>query len=94
MPRLIRFILIGVISVLIDLLVYRALLLGLNPGPAKAGGFIAGAIFAYVFNKSWTFEAQGGAGAWLRFCLLYGTTLACNVGTNAVCLAVLSPEEL
>ena len=89
-----RFIVIGVIAVVIDFLVYRALLLGMAAGPAKAGGFIAGAVFAYVFNKSWTFEAEGGAGAWLRFCLLYGTTLACNVGTNALCLAVLPPGEV
>jgi putative flippase GtrA len=91
--ELIVFLVVGTLTVLIDLAVYHTLLaLALPIAAAKAIGFVAGTIFAYFLNKIWTFTSQGtiGAEGW-RFVLLYGTTLLAHVGLNSLTLMAL-PE--
>ena len=85
-----RFLLVGGTTVLIDALVYQALLLaGLPHGAAKAAGFVAGALFAYVAN--WRFTFQGRSHRWspAAFAGVYLCALALNVGVNALVLGVL-----
>lgn len=85
-----RFAVVGVLAVLTDFCVYQLLLwAGLGTAAAKASSFVAGAVLAYVLNRSWTFQAKGGAAVVSRFFLLYGATLACNVAVNAAILAIL-----
>ena len=89
-----RFLVVGVTTVALDLLVYRSLLLlGAPVAPAKTVGFIVGAVFAYFVNRNWTFQSSGGPWARLRFATLYLFSLACNVSVNAAALAVLPPHE-
>lgn len=85
------FLVVGALTVLVDLLVYRALMAaGLATAPAKAAGFLTGTVFAYCANRRWTFRhrdtARAGA---LRFTVLYGATLAVNVALNAAALRML-----
>lgn len=84
------FLVVGVLTVLVDLVVYRLLVgAGLEIHIAKAISFIAGTVFAYFANRVFTFRAEGGARVFARFAIVYGTTLACNIGVNALTLALL-----
>lgn len=87
--ELFRFLIVGSLTVLVDLIAYRGLLWFeiLNVDMAKGVGFIAGTVFAYFANRLWTFgghpHAPGSAG---RFVVLYAITLGANVLVNAVLL--------
>lgn len=89
--ELVRFLLVGFTTVAIDFIAYRLLVAGdLNVSLAKGAGFVTGTVFAYFANKLWTFnrpEAGTASGSALRFALLYGATLLCNVAVNAILLA-------
>jgi len=90
--QLTRFVAIGALSALVDFGVYHLLLsLGLFPSGAKAISFICGTTTAYLLNRRFTFQSAGGGARVAGFVLLYATTFAINVGTNALMLAVL-PE--
>jgi putative flippase GtrA len=84
-----RFLIIGGLTVLLDLAVYGALLaLTVPVGPAKAVGFLAGTAFAYFANRIVTFEqAAGGAATITRFAAVYSVNLVINVAVNSLILA-------
>jgi len=86
------FLVVGVLTVLVDFLTYRALALTavLDTDTAKAAGFLTGTVFAYFANRGWTFghRAHAPGSAW-RFAILYLLTLATNVWVNAVALLLL-----
>ena len=93
--QLARFVAIGAPAALVDFGVYHGLLtLGLFPSGAKAISFVCGTATAYALNRRFTFHASGGRARIAGFALLYGTTFAINVGTNALMLAVLPPMPL
>lgn len=82
-----RFLVVGMGSVAIDSLTYFSILrLGGPPTSAdlaKTLSFVAGTIFAFLANKSWTFESH----RWslfeaVSFCVLYAATMIVNVGVN------------
>lgn len=88
--QLFRFLLVGGSTVLLDLLVYKVLLTGLSPSLAKAISFLCGTVYAYQFNRVWTFKAGSASiPQALKFGLVYGTNLGINVGTNAAMLSLL-----
>ena len=91
--QLTRFVAIGVLSALVDFGIYHLLYaLGLFPSGAKAISFICGTTTAYLLNRRFTFQSAGGRARVAGFVLLYGTTFAINVGTNALMLAVLPAD--
>jgi len=93
--QLSRFVAIGALSAVVDFGIYHALLaLGLFPSGSKAISFICGTTTAYLLNRRFTFQSAGGKGKVAAFALLYATTFAINVGTNALMLAVLPPMPL
>lgn len=93
--QLTRFVAIGALSALVDFGVYHLLLsLGLFPSGAKAISFICGTTTAYLLNRRFTFHSAGGRARVAGFVLLYVTTFAINVGTNALMLAVLPAMPL
>lgn len=87
------FIVVGLLTVLVDFVFYRGfVLLDLaDVDIAKALGFVAGTIFAYFANKLWTFNHKEHApgSAW-KFAILYACTLIVNVLVNALVLNALS----
>ena len=88
--QVVRFGLVGAFSAVVDLGVYTlALHLGLWVHAAKAISFVLGTTTAYLLNRRFTFDSAGGRARVAGFMLLYGTTFALNVGTNALMLAVL-----
>ena len=88
--QLVRFVLVGGFSALVDYGTYYALLsLGLWIHGAKALGFIAGTTTAYLLNRRLTFRARGSRGRFAAFLGLYATTFVVNVGVNALMLELL-----
>jgi putative flippase GtrA len=89
--QLSRFVVVGVLSAMVDFGSYHALLaMGTWVHGAKAIGFVLGTTTAYLLNRRFTFtDAAGGRSRFLGFVLLYGTTFVLNVGVNALMLAVL-----
>jgi putative flippase GtrA len=86
-----RFLVAGSSAVLVDTVVYFALVstVTFNFNVAKAISFISGAIVAFFLNKFWTFKQKRRS--WtevFRFALLYLATLVVNVLVNALVLKV------
>ena len=87
------FLLVGSLTVLVDLLAYSALvgaeLLGIDT--SKAVSFMLGTVFAYLANRSWTFGRKVHAsGSSFRFIMLYSVTLGANVFVNGLVLELFS----
>jgi putative flippase GtrA len=85
------FLVVGSLTVLVDLLLYRGMLAtglaGVNL--AKGSGFLCGTVFAYFANKAWTFgHTRPAAGSAWRFALVYGLTLLANVAVNSTALTL------
>ena len=78
------FIIIGILTVLIDYLVYNLLQkINLNVSEAKALGFISGTVFAFLANRNITFKNNDNIwGHLYKFLILYSGTLFLNVTIN------------
>lgn len=101
-----KFAFVGVLAVLTDLAAYGALLhllpenalpgtLG-NEALAKTCSFLCGLMVTYHFNKRWTWRRRDRDNRrFANFMVLYGVSLALNVGTNTGMLALLhGPDAL
>ncbi|MGH3978983.1 MAG: GtrA family protein [Pseudonocardiaceae bacterium] len=92
-PQLTRFVLVGGFCALVDYGSYVALLAGgMWVHLAKALGFVAGTLTAYLINRRWVFRSEGGGAKFASVMVLYGTTFTVQLGMNAVMLAVLPPS--
>lgn len=90
--QLTRFVLVGGCAAVVDYGSYQGLLaLGLWIHLAKALSFILGTTTAYLVNRRWTFQAQGGGAQFASVMTLYAITFAVQVGMNAVMLGLLPP---
>jgi putative flippase GtrA len=97
--QLVKFTLIGLLAVSVDLLCYFILLNLLpekmfqtigNEALAKSISFICGMTVTYFLNKFWTWKKKDRSQKRLvKFGLLYGIALLINVGTNSGLLYVL-----
>ncbi|WP_104523752.1 GtrA family protein [Blastococcus atacamensis] len=91
--QLVRFVVVGAASALVDLGVYTlALHLGSVTYAARALSFAAGTTTAYALNRRWAFGVSGSRRRAASFALLYGTTFVVILATNALALAAL-PES-
>ena len=86
------FVVVGVITVLIDFIVYIVLvefrLSDVNV--AKGVGFVSGTIFSYFMHRIWTFgHKTHKPGTVWRYVLLYMSTLGVNVSINSFILIFL-----
>lgn len=94
--QLIIFLIVGLLTILIDFLVYRSLLylnlFGIDSANmAKGLSFIVGTIFAYFANRFWTFNNRNASvGSIGRFILVYICGLSFNVLGNHLCTNWLS----
>lgn len=82
------FLVVGLLTVLIDFCTYRLLLWSgmLDVATAKTIGFLTGTVFAYAANRMWTFRHTRSGGSIPRFVLLYACTLGINVSINSAVL--------
>jgi putative flippase GtrA len=85
------FLLIGIITVIIDYSTYRALNFFLaNITVAKFFGFVFGTMFSFIANRNITFESKKYFWAHLsKFCLLYLTSMSVNIFLNNISLVFL-----
>lgn len=90
--QLLRFLLVGSSTVLLDFLSYKVLLsFGLSHSTSKMCSFLIGTIYAYFLNKYFTFErGDQNQADFLKFIVLYSFSLGLNVGANYFVLSVLS----
>lgn len=87
-----RFLIVGALCVLTDLLVYTPCVrLELaSVATAKAISYLAGVAVGFVLNKRWTFESRRqGLREPASYLALYATTLVVNVACNHWALEVL-----
>jgi putative flippase GtrA len=86
----VRFTVFGILTAGIDFGVYNLFLhVGTWAALAKAISFCCGTVTAYVLNRRYTFDADGGAAPAARFAALYSVTFFVNVGVNSLGLHTL-----
>jgi putative flippase GtrA len=83
-----RFLVIGVLSVLIDRGTYGLLLhAGLYVFLAKGISYVAGMVFGFFGNKFWTFQSpQKSAAEPIVYLIVYAITMCVNMAINALVL--------
>ena len=97
--QLVKFTLIGLLAVSVDLLCYFILLnifpekmsqtIG-NEALAKSISFMCGMTVTYFLNKFWTWKKKDRSHKrMVKFVVLYGIALLINVGTNSALLYIL-----
>lgn len=89
---ILRFLIIGMISVTIDYYVYNFLhSIKITVHLAKGFGYIAGMIFGFVGNKVWTFQSSNKPNTELPlYVIIYACTFGVNIGVNALFLDLLN----
>lgn len=102
--QLIKFTLIGVLAVLVDLACYyiflnvlpRSIAFGFEIEDfAKAMSFLCGMSVTYTLNKLWTWKSKTKSNKRvLNFAILYGSSLLINVFANSKTLDILHEVEI
>lgn len=89
--QVVRFVLTGGLSAIVDFGIYIVLYKvgGLQIDLAKAISFVAGTTNAYLINRRWTFGASASRSRFLQVMALYALTFAAQVGINHLSLRVL-----
>lgn len=92
--EILRFLLVGGLTVMIDLIIYLILIQWLNHSISKSLSFISGTIFAYQANRIWTFSAgTNNLLQVLKFSIVYGFNLGVNVSINSWILSLLGKNN-
>jgi putative flippase GtrA len=93
--QLLRFVLTGGFSAIVDFGLYYLLYkqAGLQVDLAKAIGFVAGTLTAYLINRRWTFGAAPSRSRFIKVMVLYALTFAVQVGLNHLTLRILDYKD-
>nr|WP_308014584.1 GtrA family protein [Nocardia coffeae] len=96
LTQIIRFILTGVLSAVVDFGLYLVLwkVVGFDRDIAKACSFIVGTTTAYLINRRWTFKAEPSRARFIAVVVLYAITFAAQVGINALLNTTLPAMKL
>jgi putative flippase GtrA len=89
--QIMRFLVVGFVSVAVDLACYMFLgtILFFATSLAKGLSYIAGMAVGFVGNKYWTFgSARRNASEPVTYVVLYVVTLAVNIGVNSAVLGI------
>jgi putative flippase GtrA len=95
--QIVKYTLIGVSAVLIDLLVYYGVSFVIDSiSLAKASGFIVGSLYTFYFNKYWTWKEKEktNVSQFSRFAVIYGISLLINIVVNQISLDVIPQFEI
>ena len=98
--QLVRFVLTGGLSALVDFGLLVLLMhgffgfAGLGHTPAKALSFVAGTTTAYLINRRWTFVAEPSRRRFAAVVVLYAVTFALQVGLFSVLFDALTAQHL
>ena len=98
--QLVRFVLTGGLSALVDFGLLVLLMHGFfgHPGlghtGAKALSFVAGTTTAYLINRRWTFRADPSRRRFVAVVVLYAVTFGLQVGLFSVLFTALTAQDL
>jgi len=84
------FLIIGLVTVLIDYLTYQSLIFFFsNTSIAKSISFVFGTVFSFLANRKITFNVKSNFFSHLiRFSILYFTSMMSNVFVNSISLGL------
>jgi putative flippase GtrA len=92
----INFLLIGLVTVLVDYSTYRSLIFfEYNISIAKSIGFALGTIFSFIANRNITFNVKNNFfGHLIKFSMLYFTSMMFNLFVNSISLGLFKNSNL
>ena len=93
--ELLKYIFVGLSTVLIDFLIYKFLIKFIFIYLAKTISFLSGTFFSYQLNRTWTFKSGGGKlSQFIKYLIIHSTSLVLNVFINSLLLNTFSNNYL
>ena len=89
--ELLKYIFVGLSTVLIDFLIYKFLIKFIVIYLAKTISFLSGTFFSYQLNRTWTFKSGGETlSKFIKYLIIHITSLVLNVFINSLLLNTFS----
>ena len=89
--ELLKYIFVGLSTVLIDFLIYKFLIKFIVIYLAKAISFLSGTFFSYQLNRTWTFKSgKKTLSQFIKYLIIHITSLILNVFINSLLLNTFS----
>tara|TARA_Y100000287_G_C13978653_1_gene236944 strand:- start:131 stop:532 length:402 start_codon:yes stop_codon:yes gene_type:complete len=89
--ELLKYIFVGLSTVLIDFLIYKFLIKFIVIYLAKTLSFLSGTFFSYQLNRTWTFKSgKKTLSQFIKYLIIHITSLVLNVFINSLLLNTFS----
>ena len=89
--ELLKYIFVGLSTVLIDFLIYKFLIKFIFIYLAKTISFLSGTFFSYQLNRTWTFKSgKTKLSQFIKYLIIHITSLIINVVLNSLLLNTFS----
>ena len=89
--ELLKYIFVGLSTVLIDFLIYKFLIKFIVIYLAKTISFLSGTFFSYQLNRTWTFKSgKKTLSQFIKYLIIHITSLMLNVFLNSLLLNTFS----
>ena len=89
--ELLKYIFVGLSTVLIDFLIYKFLIKFIVIYLAKTISFLSGTFFSYQLNRTWTFKSgKKTLSQFIKYLIIHITSLVINVFINSLLLNTFS----
>ena len=89
--ELLKYIFVGLSTVLIDFLIYKFLIKFIVIYLAKTISFLSGTFFSYQLNRTWTFNSgKKTLSQFIKYLIIHITSLVLNVFINSLLLNTFS----
>ena len=89
--ELLKYIFVGLSTVLIDFLIYKFLIKFIIIYLAKTISFLSGTFFSYQLNRTWTFKSgKKTLSQFIKYLIIHITSLVLNVFINSLLLNTFS----
>ena len=89
--ELLKYIFVGLSTVLIDFLIYKFLIKFIVIYLAKTISFLSGTFFSYQLNRTWTFKSgKKTLSQFIKYLIIHITSLVLNVFINSILLNTFS----
>ena len=89
--ELLKYIFVGLSTVLIDFLIYKLLIKFIVIYLAKTISFLSGTLFSYQLNRTWTFKSgKTKLSQFIKYLIIHITSLVLNVFINSLLLNTFS----
>ena len=89
--ELLKYIFVGLLTVLIDFLIYKFLIKFIVIYLAKTISFLSGTFFSYQLNRTWTFKSgKLKLSQFIKYLIIHITSLVLNVFINSLLLNTFS----